>query len=107
MANATDTTLANKRGAEAASFALPPKFAGWFAARGWSPRPHQLKLAALGLAQRSALLIAPTGGGKTLAGFLASLISLDARGAPKPGRSRALAHALHLAAQSARGRYCA
>ena len=40
------------------------------------PRAHQLDL--LGKAQegRSALLIAPTGGGKTLAGFLPSLIEL-------------------------------
>ncbi|HQT61813.1 MAG TPA: ligase-associated DNA damage response DEXH box helicase [Acidiphilium sp.] len=56
--------------------ALPPRFADWFAARGWTPRPHQL--AVLGAVRRreSALLIAPTGGGKTLAGFLPSLIAL-------------------------------
>ena len=55
---------------------LPEPFAGWFAARGWSPHPHQL---ALLQAQDDCLLIAPTGGGKTLAGFLPSLVAL-ARG---------------------------
>lgn len=53
--------------------ALPPAFAAWFAARGWSPHPHQLAL--LG-AEGDRLLIAPTGGGKTLAGFLPSLVEL-------------------------------
>ena len=37
---------------------------------------HQLELVAKARAGRSALLIAPTGGGKTLAGFLPSLIDL-------------------------------
>ncbi len=58
---------------------LPDAFAGWFAQRGWTPRPHQLALTEAGLAGESALLIAPTGGGKTLAGFLASLIDLQSR----------------------------
>ena len=59
------------------SFTLPQPFAGWFAARGWQARPHQLALAEASLAGESALLIAPTGGGKTLAGFLGSLIELS------------------------------
>ncbi|WP_430402246.1 ligase-associated DNA damage response DEXH box helicase [Hyphomonas sp.] len=58
------------------TFTLPEPFAGWFAARGWQARPHQLALAEASLAGESALLIAPTGGGKTLAGFLGSLIEL-------------------------------
>ena len=62
---------------------LPEKFDAWFAGRGWTPRPHQLALTEAALAGESALLIAPTGGGKTLAGFLASLIELDARGTPE------------------------
>jgi ATP-dependent helicase Lhr and Lhr-like helicase len=57
---------------------LPEIFARWFASRGWSPRPHQLELLAKAQAGRSALLIAPTGGGKTLAGFLPSLVELSA-----------------------------
>ena len=55
---------------------LPDNFAYWFASRGWSPRAHQLELLAKTKAGRSALLIAPTGGGKTLAGFLPSLVEL-------------------------------
>lgn len=62
---------------------LPPLFADWFAARGWSPRRHQLEMVAAGAAGRHALLVAPTGGGKTLAGFLPSLIDLAERG-PRP-----------------------
>jgi len=53
---------------------LPEVFSRWFAARGWRPRAHQLELLARAEAGRSALLIAPTGAGKTLAGFLPSLI---------------------------------
>ncbi|MDE2463043.1 MAG: DEAD/DEAH box helicase, partial [Alphaproteobacteria bacterium] len=56
---------------------LPPQFARWFASRGWSPRAHQLELLAHGRQRRSTLLIAPTGGGKTLAGFLPSLVELS------------------------------
>jgi len=62
---------------------LPEPFAGWFAARGWTPRPHQLALLKAAEAGESALLVAPTGGGKTLAGFLPSLVDL-AR-APREG----------------------
>jgi ATP-dependent helicase Lhr and Lhr-like helicase len=56
---------------------LPEIFTRWFASRGWTPRPHQLELLAKAHAGRSALLIAPTGGGKTLAGFLPSLVELS------------------------------
>ncbi len=55
---------------------LPEPFAGWFAGRGWAPRAHQLEMVEKGRAGRHTLLIAPTGGGKTLAGFLPSLIDL-------------------------------
>ena len=57
---------------------LPEPFAGWFARRGWAPREHQLELLAKARAGRSVLLIAPTGAGKTLAGFLPSLVELNA-----------------------------
>jgi ATP-dependent Lhr-like helicase len=56
---------------------LPDIFARWFASRGWAPRAHQLDLLAKARAGRSALLIAPTGAGKTLAGFLPSLVELS------------------------------
>ena len=62
-----------------ASDLLPPRFADWFAKRGWAPRSHQLEMVARAQAGRDALLIAPTGGGKTLAGFLPSLIEISAR----------------------------
>ena len=52
---------------------LPPRFQDWFAAQGWQPHPHQLALLE---ATGDSLLIAPTGGGKTLAGFLPSLVEL-------------------------------
>jgi ATP-dependent Lhr-like helicase len=57
---------------------LPEPFARWFAGRGWTPRAHQLELLERAQAGRSVLLIAPTGGGKTLAGFLPSLVELSA-----------------------------
>ncbi|WP_417809869.1 ligase-associated DNA damage response DEXH box helicase [Thioclava sp.] len=54
---------------------LPPDIADWFADQGWTPHPHQL---ALMETSRDTLLIAPTGGGKTLAGFLPTLAQLRA-----------------------------
>src|SRR5476649_178125 len=57
---------------------LPETFLRWFAARGWSPREHQLALLAKARDDRSTLLIAPTGAGKTLAGFLPTLVELSA-----------------------------
>ncbi len=56
---------------------LPEKFAEWFAARGWSPRAHQLAVLEHVAKGESVLLISPTGGGKTLAGFLPSLVELS------------------------------
>jgi ATP-dependent Lhr-like helicase len=54
---------------------LPPTFLDWFAAKGWSIHPHQQEM--LDRADAPALLlIAPTGGGKTLSGFLPTLIDL-------------------------------
>ncbi|HEY2754211.1 MAG TPA: ligase-associated DNA damage response DEXH box helicase [Pseudolabrys sp.] len=68
--------------AELAADRLPDVFARWFAARGWQPRAHQLDLLAKARAGRSTLLIAPTGGGKTLAGFLPTLVELWERASP-------------------------
>ena len=67
---------------------LPPAFAAWFAGRGWALRPHQKALLEAGTAGRSTLLIAPTGAGKTLAGFLPSLVRLAARGKRRPSLCR-------------------
>ncbi|MFC0284619.1 ligase-associated DNA damage response DEXH box helicase [Camelimonas abortus] len=64
---------------------LPEPFAGWFRRRGWSARPHQLAMLQLGREGRHALLVAPTGAGKTLAGFLPSLAELA--GAQRPARA--------------------
>ena len=63
---------------------LPDHFRQWFAARGWSPREHQLALLAKARDDRSALLIAPTGAGKTLAGFLPTLVELSSPSSAGP-----------------------
>ena len=55
---------------------LPEVIATWFASKGWTPRKHQLDVLEAFRADASALLIAPTGAGKTLAGFLPSLVDL-------------------------------
>jgi ATP-dependent Lhr-like helicase len=55
--------------------ALPPAFEDWFASRGWQVHPHQAEMLARA-DDPSLLLIAPTGGGKTLAGFLPTLVDL-------------------------------
>ena len=79
---------------------LPDVFARWFASRGWRPRAHQLDLLAKARAGRSTLLIAPTGGGKTLAGFLPTLVELSERDVrprklQSTGRSLARSQGLH------------
>ncbi|MGB3167217.1 MAG: ligase-associated DNA damage response DEXH box helicase [Alteraurantiacibacter sp.] len=52
---------------------IPPEIADWFAERGWRVRRHQLEMQAASDAGRHAMLIADTGAGKTLAGFLPTL----------------------------------
>ena len=61
---------------------LPDRLQQWFDARGWQVHPHQGAMLARAAA-RSLLLIAPTGGGKTLAGFLPTLSELAC--APRTG----------------------
>jgi ATP-dependent helicase Lhr and Lhr-like helicase len=58
--------------------ALPPIINDWFAQRGWSPRRHQLGMVDAAAEGRHALLVAATGAGKTLAGFLPTLSELIA-----------------------------
>ncbi len=55
---------------------LPPVLAEWFAGRGWRPRLHQLDMLHEARVGRDALLVAATGAGKTLAGFLPTLVEL-------------------------------
>jgi len=50
-------------------------FHTWFSARGWAMHPHQREMIEKANLP-SLLLIAPTGGGKTLAGFLPTLAEL-------------------------------
>ena len=70
---------------------LPELFTRWFTSRGWTPRAHQLELLTKAQAGRSVLLIAPTGGGKTLAGFLPSLLELSrSPSAPASGGGKKL-----------------
>jgi len=54
---------------------LHPQIETWFSARGWSIHPHQREMLALSESPCQ-LLIAPTGGGKTMAGFLPTLRDL-------------------------------
>lgn len=55
---------------------LPDKLDQWFGSRGWQVRRHQLEMLGAAQANRHALLTAPTGAGKTLAGFMPSLVDL-------------------------------
>jgi|TARA_R100000501_G_scaffold10060_1_gene19854 ATP-dependent Lhr-like helicase len=55
---------------------LPPQIRDWFDGRGWRLRQHQTDMIAAAGAGRDALLVAATGAGKTLAGFLASIAEL-------------------------------
>ncbi|WP_120217774.1 ligase-associated DNA damage response DEXH box helicase [Sphingopyxis sp. EG6] len=57
---------------------LPAPFTDWFAARGWRLRRHQADMLGAGERGEHALLVAATGAGKTLAGFLPTLVDLAA-----------------------------
>ncbi|CUH87598.1 ATP-dependent DNA helicase RecQ [Phaeobacter sp. CECT 5382] len=54
---------------------LPDVLTSWFTTRDWSLHPHQQEMLIRAQAPAT-LLIAPTGGGKTMAGFLPSLADL-------------------------------
>jgi ATP-dependent helicase Lhr and Lhr-like helicase len=75
---------------------LPAAFRRWFTDKGWQPRPHQLSLLEKAKAGQSVLLIAPTGAGKTLAGFMPALTELAALGARKPGTGFRGVHTLYI-----------
>tara|TARA_R110000868_G_scaffold6737_9_gene37666 strand:- start:2631 stop:5108 length:2478 start_codon:yes stop_codon:yes gene_type:complete len=75
---------------------LPPVFQAWFAARGWTVRPHQLAMVEAAARGEDALLIAPTGGGKTLGGFLPSLIELAALSETTPKQRPHRLHTLYI-----------
>lgn len=55
---------------------LPHPLSTWFTVKGWQAHPHQLAMLERANAPAT-LLIAPTGGGKTLAGFLPTLADLS------------------------------
>lgn len=66
---------------------VPPEIAHWFGAKGWTIRRHQLDMMAAAEAGQHALLVADTGAGKTLAGFLPTLAAFCPsvlKGAPVP-----------------------
>ena len=66
---------------------LPPELTDWFAARGWHARRHQLEMLAVAARGQHALLVADTGAGKTLGGFLPTLADFcpsQLGGAPPP-----------------------
>jgi ATP-dependent Lhr-like helicase len=58
---------------------LPEPVRRWFDDRGWAPRRHQLEMLELARSGRSGLLVAATGAGKTLAGFLPTICELAER----------------------------
>ncbi|WP_170404142.1 ligase-associated DNA damage response DEXH box helicase [Ruegeria arenilitoris] len=57
---------------------IPARITDWFAAKGWSIHPHQQDMFNRA-SDPATLLIAPTGGGKTMAGFLPTLAELSDR----------------------------
>jgi ATP-dependent helicase Lhr and Lhr-like helicase len=57
---------------------LPPPITSWFAAKGWQLRRYQIEMLDSARRGEHALLVAPTGAGKTLAGFLPTLTDLIA-----------------------------
>ena len=54
---------------------IPKIFNDWFDSRGWQIYPHQQEIISQSQQGNSVLLVAPTGSGKTLCGFLPSLIA--------------------------------
>jgi ATP-dependent helicase Lhr and Lhr-like helicase len=94
--NLNDVSASARLALDMPQSALPEPFARWFRARGWRPHAHQLELLAKVSEGRDALLIAPTGGGKTLAGFLPSLVDLARRGVRPKAGTRSAIHTLYV-----------
>ncbi|MEQ1498649.1 MAG: ligase-associated DNA damage response DEXH box helicase [Novosphingobium sp.] len=65
--------------------ALPVELIQWFAGRGWTLRRHQREMIAVAASGRHALLVADTGAGKTLGGFLPTLADFCPSGGAVPG----------------------
>ena len=66
---------------------LPPELSEWFAARGWQLRRHQHEMLEVAARGQHALLVADTGAGKTLGGFLPTLAAFcpsQLNGSPPP-----------------------
>ncbi|BEV02293.1 ligase-associated DNA damage response DEXH box helicase [Novosphingobium olei] len=64
---------------------LPQVIEDWFAGRGWRVRRHQRDMLAASRAGLHALLVADTGAGKTLAGFLPTLADFAGDAPPEDG----------------------
>ncbi len=71
---------------------VPEKFEKWFTAQEWQIRDYQREMVGAFVRREDILLIAPTGGGKTLAGFLPSLIDL----AGKEANAKPKLHTLYI-----------
>ncbi len=71
---------------------LPPQIGAWFAQRGWQVRRHQLEMLTADAAGRHALLVADTGAGKTLAGFLPTLAAFAGPDLLPDGLHRSMSH---------------
>lgn len=71
---------------------IPQRIQDWFWDQDWSIRDYQRTMVEQFEAGRDTLLIAPTGGGKTLAGFLPSLCDL----ADKPKDASQALHTLYI-----------
>ena len=55
---------------------LPIQLQDWFSSKGWAIRDYQAHMLNQARENRSTLLVAPTGAGKTLSGFLPTLCEL-------------------------------
>ncbi|WP_343314878.1 ligase-associated DNA damage response DEXH box helicase [Brucella sp. BE17] len=89
-------TLNQSQTLETAAIHLPDRFIKWFGDKGWSLRAHQLELVARAEQGQSTLLIAPTGAGKTLAGFLPALVDIEKLGSKNPGMTNRGVHTLYI-----------